>query len=72
MQSIKLLIAASPNVVDTDLLPPEPEVGSVELFPRLHGVVNGVEIIFYCLKNCLTAENKIPHFKTVNGNQNMK
>jgi len=36
MQFMKLLIAASPNVVDTELLSPEPEFGSVELFPHYY------------------------------------
>jgi len=34
MQFMKLLIASSPNVGDTELLSPEPEVESVELFPH--------------------------------------
>ena len=34
MQFMKLLIGASPTVLDTELLSPEPEAGSVELFPH--------------------------------------
>ena len=34
MQFMTLLIPASPNIVDTELLSPEPEYGSVELFPH--------------------------------------
>jgi hypothetical protein len=74
MQFMYLLIAAPPTVLGTEFLSPEPEGGSMLLFPHSYTPsLSGewIQILFYCFKNCLTAEIKTPHFKTLHGKQNL-